>query len=152
MRAWMFDQTAPPPNWNGIWAHCTTPNNKPWVPVRILTIPGIPSRYSSNRTHTVILAYVPTTQQLNPGQESPGFKSPSLHSIQMYVCGPRTPGNCIVGARTSTCCAHVAAALYVAGILAHNPAGFVSSWRKLHLLDTGMFPAYTTDILRNTIS
>jgi hypothetical protein len=152
MTAWMFDQIAPPLNWNGVWANCQLPNSIPWVPVRILVIPNIPSRFSSRQTHTVVLAYVPTGQPLLAAQESPGFKSVPLKRIHMYLCGPRDANRCIVGARSATCCAHVCAAVYAAGVLAHNPAAFISSWRKLHILDTAKIPAYTTDILRNTIS
>ena len=49
------------------------------------------------------------------GQEAPGFKSQSLHRIQMYLCGPRNSAKCIVGARTATCCSHVCAVLYAVG-------------------------------------
>ena len=150
LRAWMFDQLAPPNNWNAVWTNCQTPNANPWIPVRILAIPLIPSRFTTRQTHTVILAYVPTNRPLLPGQEAPGFKSLPLQRIQMYICGPRDPGRCIVGARNSTCCSHVCAALYSVGLLAHNPAAFISSWRRLHILDTGKIAAYTTDILRNT--
>ena len=151
MTGWMFDQILPPTNWNAVWANCQTPNTTNWVPLRILVIPSIPSRFSSRQTHTVVLAYVPARQVLLVGQEAPGFKSLPLKRLQMYICGPRDAGRCVVGARTATCCAHVCAALYAAGLIAHNPAAFISSWRRLHILDTGKFAAYTTDILRNTI-
>ena len=59
----------------------------------------------------------------------------------------RVPGKCKSGARTSSCCAHVMAALYAAGFLAHNPGAWNSAWAEYNLLDTANPAGYTTDIL-----
>ena len=67
----------------------------------------------------------------------------------MFVCGPRSQDKCKVGARTCTGCAHVAAAVYVCGVLAHNPALFKTTWRNINYLDAavGRAPGHTLDIL-----
>ena len=137
VEGWMFDQLQPPRNWYG----------GPWQPVRILVLPGIPSRYTSSQTHTVVLAFVPDNWRLL--FPAPGFKSPANQRLLMFICGPRMPGKCRVGARTSSCCAHVATAAYICGIIAHNPGLFRTTWRNINYLDAGAgrAPAHTTDIL-----
>ena len=139
---WMFDQVLPPRNWHGVWPA--------WQPVRILVIPGIPSRYTASQSHTVVLAYVPDNWPLV--SPAPGFKSQSSQRIQMYICGPRMPGKCKTGARTCSCCAHVATGVYICGVLAHNPALFRTKWREINYVDAGRAPAYTTDILTGLAS
>ena len=111
----------------------------PW-PVggyRILTIPGIPSRYSAASTHTVVLAYIPTSRAVV--QPSVGYKSQELQRIGMFICGPRitgpVAGRCRIGARVSTPCAHVITGIYAAGVVAHQPQLFRSTWRSHHYLD-----------------
>ena len=87
MLGYVFDQQVAPHNWNGTWPGCTSPNNRHWQPVRIVMIPKMPSRYQANNDHVVVIAYVPThLPVLHP---APGFKSPGLKRIQMFVCGPR---------------------------------------------------------------
>ena len=143
---WYFDQIQAPPNWNTVWPGTTTQNISVWQPVRILTVPGLPSRYTASQFHTVILAYVPDNWPLVV--PAPGFKSPPNKRMQMWICGPRTPGKCKTGARTCSCCAHVATAAYICGVLAHSPALFRTRWRNINYLDAGSaFPAHTTDIL-----
>ena len=150
IEGWIFDQVQPPINWYGVWPGLNQANTTPWQPVRILTIPAIPSRYKSNISHTVVLAYVPTAWHLV--HNAPGFKSPSLQRIQMYICGPRVPGRCKVGARTSSSCAHTAAGVYICGLLAHNPALFKSTWRELNYIDAARDQLYTTDVLSGLCS
>ena len=144
---WYFDQIDPPRNWNGVWTGMTRPNTIPWQPVRILTIPGVPSRYTASVAHTVVLAYVPTNWPLIT--PAPGFKSQASQRIQMFICGPRIPGKCKTGARTCSCCAHVSTAVYICGVLAHNHGLFRTKWRNINYLDAGAgrAPAHTTDIL-----
>ena len=149
---WMFDQILPPRNWYGVWPGTTTPNTVPWQPVRILAIPGIPSRYTSSQSHTVVLAYVPDNWPLvNP---APGFISASIQRIQMGICGPRVPGKCKTGARTCSCCAHVGTAVYICGVIGHSPALFKSKWRNINYIDasTGRAAAHTTDLLAGLAS
>lgn len=87
MLGYVFDQLLPPGNWFGTWHGCQAPNRKYWEPVRIITIPKLTSRYKSNCDHTVVLAYVPDNLPVrNP---TPGFTSPELHRVKMYICGPR---------------------------------------------------------------
>ena len=144
---WMYDQVQPPTNWYGVWPGAAAPNTIPWQPVRILVLGGIPSRYTASQAHTVILAYVPDNWQMV--SSAPGYQSQSNRRIQMFICGPRVPGKCKVGARTCSCCAHVATAAYICGVLAHNPALFRTTWRDINYLDAaaGRAPAHTTDIL-----
>ena len=138
---WMFDQLQPPTNWIGIWQ-----------PVRILVVPGIPSRYTASQAHTVVLAYVPNNWLLV--SSAPGFKSQASQRIQMYICGPRVPGKCKTGARTCGCCAHVSTAVYICGVLSHNPGLFKTRWRNINYVDadTRRAPAHTTDILAGLAS
>ena len=147
IEGWWFDQIQPPRNWHGVWPGMTTPNTTPWQPARILTVANIPSRYTASQSHTVILAYVPDNWPLV--SPAPGFKSPANQRILMYLCGPRVPGKCKVGARTCGCCAHVATAAYICGLLAHNHGLFRTTWRNINYLDSGAgrAPAHTTDIL-----
>ena len=152
MESWMLDQNAAPNNWHGLWNN-TSPNTTPWVNVRILTIPNIPSRYQASRGHTVVLAYVPVSQPMSAAAaRATGFKSPNLQRLQMYCCGPRNLSGCKVGARTATCCAHVATAVCAAGIIAYNPV-YSNPNKRLAYLDPGttLPSAYTRDILFNTI-
>ena len=131
----MFDQIQPPRNWFGIWPGATVANTIPWQMCRILVIPKIPSRYVRNQSHTAILAYVPDNWQLLV--PAPGFKSQVNKRLLMYICGPRVRGKCKSGARTSGCCAHVATAAYVCGVLAHHPGLFKSTWREINYVDAG---------------
>ena len=151
---WMFDQLQMPNNWYGVWPGWSTPNTEPWEPVRILTIPLVPSRYTGNQSHTVVIAYVPTAWLLQ--SPAPAMCSPPNQRIQMYICGPRTLAKCKVGARLVGTCAHVATALYLCGLLAHNPAAFKSTWRELNYIDSGTGrsrpPAYSLDMLIGHIS
>lgn len=87
MLGYVFDQLLPPQNWYGVWPGCTVPNTQPWQPVRILVVPKIPSRYMSNNDHSVVVAYVP--DHLPVRHPAPGFHSPALQRIQMFLCGPR---------------------------------------------------------------
>ena len=64
----------------------------------------------------------------------------------------RRAGKCKVGARTSTCCAHVATGIYAAGLLAHNPGAFKSSWREYNYVDAGKSQALNADILAGLFS
>merc|ERR1712025_444475 len=105
----------PPRNWGGTWPGSNSPNIQPWQPVRILALPKIPSRYKSNCEHTVLIAYVPV--QLPLRYPAVGLCTPNLQRIQMWICGPRVIGKCKAGARTATCCAHVATAIYACGLL-----------------------------------
>ena len=150
IEGWMFDQILPPNNWNGVWPGTIIPNTIPWQPVRILVVPGIPSRYTASLSHTVVIAYVPDNWPLV--SPAPGYKSQASQRVQMYVCGPRVPGKCKTGARTSSCCAHVAAAVYICGVLAHNPGLFRTKWRNINYVDAGRPTAYTTDILTGLAS
>ena len=59
----------------------------------------------------------------------------------------RGQGMCKAGARTATCCSHVAAILFAAGILAYNPGVWKSRWRNFNIIDTAKPRAYTTDVL-----
>jgi hypothetical protein len=144
---WMFDQVQPPRNWYGVWPGRARPNTTPWQPVRILVVAKIPSRYTSSQSHTAVLAFVPDNWPLVI--PAPGFKSQANQRIQMFICGPRMPGKCKVGARTCSCCAHVATAVYICGVLAHNHGLFRTKWRNINYLDAGAgrAPAHTTDIL-----
>ena len=147
---WMFDQVLPPRNWYGIWPGTTSANTIPWQPVRILVVPGIPSRYISKQTHAVVLAFEPDNWPLvSPAL---GFISQVNQRIQMFICGPRVPGKCKTGARTCSCCSHVATAVYVCGVLSHNPALFKTRWRDINYVDAGRTPAHTTDILAGLAS
>lgn len=107
-----------PRGWNGPW----NVNNVPWQPCHILLVPGIPSRHRSQRKNSVVLAYIPTGQ---PAWQNPlGFSNPALGRLLMWICGPRTLTGCTPGARTCSPCAHVVAAIHLAGVLAHNPMEF----------------------------
>ena len=64
----------------------------------------------------------------------------------------RVPGRCKAGARTATCCAHVATTLYACGLLAHTPWVWESRWREYNIVDSGDNAAYTADILNNCLS
>ena len=150
IEGWYFDQMEPPLNWNGVWPGANHPNQNPWQPVRILTIPHIPSRYTSNVSHTVVLAYVPNAWPLLfPAR---GYKSNSLHRIQMFICGPRVPGKCKVGARTASPCAHVAAGVYICGVLGHNPGLFKTTWRQINYVDAAQDLSHTNDVLSGLVS
>ena len=59
----------------------------------------------------------------------------------------RVPGKCKVGARTSTCCAHVMATLYACSYLAYNPGVWRTAWRDYNIVDAGGPVPYTTDLL-----
>ena len=83
----LFDQQVLPHLWYGTWPGCITPNTQPWQPCRILMIPKIPSRYQASNDHVVVIAYVPAHLPLR--HPSPGYSSPGLRRIQMFVCGPR---------------------------------------------------------------
>ena len=87
MLGYIFDQQLPPLNWHGVWPGCQSPNTKLWEPVRFVVLPRLPSRYRSNCDHTVVVAYVPAN--LPVMSPTPGFNSPSLHRIKMWICGPR---------------------------------------------------------------
>ena len=59
----------------------------------------------------------------------------------------RVEGKCKAGARTATCCAHVAATIYASGFLAYNPQAWQTRWREFNFVDAGANPAYNADIL-----
>ena len=152
MEAWLVDQNVAPNNWYGLW-NSNLPNTDPWVNVRVLTIPRVPSRYQAAVGHTVVLAYIPTSLPVPAGAAiRTGFHSPSLQRLQMYCCGPRNQSGCKVGARTATCCSHVATAVCAAGILAYNPV-YNNPNKRLAYLDPGtaLPMAYTREVLANTI-
>ena len=149
---WMFDQMQPPNNWNGVWSGMRVANNVPWTPVRILTVPKIPARYGSRETHTVVIAYVPANWPLL--QAAPGYLSASNQRIQMFCCGPRLQSKCKSGARTVSCCAHVATAAYILGVLAHDPQQYKSTWRDINYIDAGPIQteAHSADLLFGLVS
>ena len=147
IEAWSFDQVRQTRNWFGIWPGASAANTLPWQPVRILVLPNLPSRYTARESHSVILAYVPDNWPLvSPAL---GFRTQANQRIQMFLCGPRQPGKCKVGARTVNGCAHVATAVHICGVLAHDPTMFRTRWRNINYLDArrGRAPAHTTELL-----
>ena len=149
---WIFDQIEPPGNWYGVWGGMNLPNTIPWQPCRILTLPNIPSRYVAREAHTVVIAYVP--EQWPLVTPAPGFISAANQRILMYICGPRVRGKCKSGARTSSCCSHVATAAYICGLLSHNPAVYHSTWREINYVDAGagQSEAHTADLFAGLAS
>ena len=150
IQGFIFDQQQVPVNWYGIWGGTTTPNVKPWEPLRIIMLPRLPSRYKSNCDHTVLVAYVP--QNLPLLRRTPGLTSPDLQKVKMWICGPRTLGKCKAGSRTFTCCAHVMACLYTCGFLAYNPGLWRTAWRSYNFLDAGAAAGYNRDLLTGLYS
>jgi hypothetical protein len=148
IRCFWFDQIQPPMNW---------PNNVHWEPCRILSIPNaIPSKYTANKKHWVVLAYVPITvpPQLarniipahpiaNPGwpinQPALGTVTPEVGRILNWCCGPRQLAacRCIPGARQAYPCAHNMCAMYLAGRVAYDPATFITAWDDINVVDCG---------------
>jgi hypothetical protein len=117
-----FDQLIPPVNW---------PIPLLWQPIRILTVPGIPSRFQSNvnraNLHTVCVAYVPdVVVPLHPDTAwdlvRPALfqQSPPLQRLQNWVCGPRAANKCKSGARTLVPEAHVTYVFVAGGIMAYD--------------------------------
>ena len=149
---WIFDQIQPPRNWNGIWPGMSVANTMPWQPVRILAIPKIPSRYSNQKSHTTVIAFVPDDWPLT--YAAPGFKCQVTQRISMFICGQRSVGKCKSGARTAGCCAHVATAAYICGVLAHTPGVFKSTWREVNYIDAGanQTEAHTADLLSGLLA
>ena len=135
IEGYMFDQIEAPRNWYGVWPGETIANTTPWQMCRILVLPKLPSRYVASQSHSVALAFVPNNWPLT--SPAPGFISNVNQRIQMFLCGPRVKGKCKSGARTCGCCAHVATAAYICGVLAHNPGLFRSTWREINFVDAG---------------
>ena len=150
LTGFVFDQVVQPANWFAAW----NTSQEPWVPCRFLLIPKVPSKYQRT-SRSVVLAYIPTSHQFRPDQDHiTGFKSPVLKQLRMYICGPRTPTGCVPGARTVSCCAHVATAIGAAGIEAYTPGIFRNSFRQINYLDPGNMlpPAHFGHCVAGTIS
>ena len=152
VEGWFFDQVEPPANWFGIWPGMDTPNTRPWQACRILALSNIPSRYVRNQTHTAVIAYVPVNWPLV--SPAPGLKSDANQRILMYICGPRMQGKCKSGARTCSCCSHIATASYICGVLAHNPGIFTTRWREINYIDAGSVqdPVHSFDLFAGLAS
>ena len=61
----------------------------------------------------------------------------------MWICGPRNRWACVPGARTLTPCIHVATALHILGILAHNPNKFAMRRAKILTIQRPMGNSHT---------
>ena len=78
--------------------------------------PNIPSRFSSAKKHSAVVAYVPVELPPGDGSDLPALpawpllppppgqsftSSPEVRRIVMWICGPRHNNSCIPGARTT---------------------------------------------------
>ena len=135
-----FDQLAPPINW---------PIPLQWQPIRVLVVPGIPSRFISNvnraNLHTVCLAYVPDVViPMHPDtawdlvRPAPFQQSPALQRIQNWLCGPRSLNRCKSGARTVVPEAHVTYTAVAGGIMAYDPTMISPIHRQIMALDPSL--------------
>ena len=82
------------------------------------------------------------------------FRTRNLKHLKMWVCGPRRPGHCRQGARISSPCAHTTTAIYLLGVVAHNPGVYQSGYREINYLDPGTtFPhQYSSDLFANVFA
>jgi hypothetical protein len=132
--SFMWDQQQPPRGWNPVLYG-------QWEPCRILVIRDIPSQYIGAGSHHTAVAFVPTTwpPPVNPG---PGYTSPLLGHILAFCCGPRTQAGCRTGARTAVPCAHCTFSMWALGVVSHNRALFVSTWKDLNYMDASQTMQY----------
>ena len=111
----------------------------------------VPARMKSEKMRTVIIMYCPMNRQ-NGNHNPMGFRNPIMarikvgfnqkehhwtHKFQAWICGPGRQDSCPIGERLAGCCSHVASAMYMAGVLASNPALYKPRGRACHIVDRG---------------
>ena len=143
-----FDQLIAPANW---------PNHLPWQPIRILTVPNIPSQYKSNENganlHSTIISYVPIAPvPMAPNQTWPVLYpdpltiSEPLQRIQMWLCGPRERNQCRLGARTVVPEVHVTTSIMMGCVCAYNPNLYNPRHMEVNLIDPAAQPHLNAEL------
>ena len=133
-----------PPGWdpNVYW---------PWEDVRILLM-FIPAHMKADKTRAVVLMYKPLTMNL-PTHNNMGFRSAQLSRLKSWCCGPSDKSDsCPPGERLAGACCHSSSALYIAGVLAHNPHLFSSKHRGCHLIDRAANQAANQEIASQVLT
>ena len=74
--------------------------------------------------------------------------------IKAICCGPSVANNCPVGARTVSPCAHGAAVLNAACVIANNPQHFRTTHKNANMVDpgSGLPLQYAVDTIDGSIN
>ena len=95
----------------------------------------IPAHMKADEMRAVILMYKPTNMNL-PTHNNMGFRSAQMSRLKGWCCGPSDRADsCPPGERLAGACCHSSSAVYIAGVLSHNPNVFSSAHRGCHLID-----------------
>jgi hypothetical protein len=133
-----------PPGWdpNVYW---------PWEDVRLLLM-FIPAHMKAGKMRAVVLMYKPMNMNL-PTHNNMGFRSAQMSRLKCWCCGPSDRSDsCPPGERLAGACCHWSSALYIAGVLSHNPNVYSSKHRGCHLIDRANNQAVNEEIASQVLS
>ena len=123
----------------------------PWENVRLLLM-FIPAHMKADRMRAVVLMYKSMTMNL-PTTNNMGFRLPTLSRLKGWCCGPSDRSDsCPIEERLAGACSHSSTAIYIAGILSHNPNAFSSSHRVMHLIDRANIQAANQEVAAEVLA
>ena len=122
----------------------------PWENVRIILL-FIPAHMKADKMRSVVLMYKPVG--VNLIYNNMGFRSPQMARLKYWCCGPSDRSDsCAPGERLAGACCHCSSALYISGVLSHNPNAYSSKYRRCHLFDRAINQAANEEIVRQVLS